>query len=348
MKRIVNKPWWLIAVIVVLLSLVSQSGCGGKETTRDAAQPDWLAGESAEYPHALYLTGQGSGETLELAKQHARADLAKVFEVQISETARDVQIVEMKNDEPTLSQTQFERLIKTQTQQVLSGVEVADTWQDPQTGQYYALVTLNRDKTARALRADIHHLDEVTAHNIQKAQQEIDRLRLAAHAYKAYAAQLERSLLQKKLRIVDPAGVGVPPPVELAKLKTDYEQVLGRIHIIAQSPDEHIQDLVAAGLSQSGFNADPQSPTRYVLKATLEKVPVIHRGGFYWLQAAMNFQLQENNPTAKVRGSDRWDIKVSATDEGLLEKRLKDELSHFSKSKYRDMILKFALLDPKE
>jgi hypothetical protein len=58
--------------------------------------------------------------------------------------------------------------------------------------------------------------------------------------------------------------------------------------------------------------------------------------------------LQENNPTAKVRGSDRWDIKVSATDEGLLEKRLKDELSHFSKSKYRDMILKFALLDPKE
>jgi hypothetical protein len=59
----------------------------------------------------------------------------------------------------------------------------------------------------------------------------------------------------------------------------------------------------------------------------------------------MNFQLQENDQGAKVRGADRWEIKVSATDEGLLEKRLHDELSHFSAGKYRDMILKFALLD---
>jgi hypothetical protein len=229
----------------------------------------------------------------------------------------------------------------------LSGVEVADIWEDPQTRRFHALVTLNRDKTARAVREDIRHLDEATARHIQKAQQEIDRLRIAAHAYKAYVAQLERATLQKKLRIVDPAGVGDPPRWELAKLQADYEQVLGRIHIVAQSPDDYIQDLVNAGLSQSGFNADPQQPTRYLLKATLETVPVIWRGDFYWLQAALNFQLLENNSTAKVRGSDRWEIKVSATDEGLLEKRLHDELSHFNHYQYRDMILKFALVESK-
>ena len=314
-------------------------GCASKEKIQEAAQPDWVVGESAKYPKALYLLGMGSGETVDLAKQHARADLAKVFEVKISETSRDVQIITMQNDTGTTSQSQAERYIDTQATQILSGVEVAETWQDPQTRQYYALVMLNRDKTGRALREDIRHLDEITAQNVQKARQEIDRLRLA------YSAQSQRTAIQKKLRIVDPAGIGVAPPVELAKLKSDYEQVLGRIHIIAQSPDEQIQDLVAAGLAQSGFNADLQRPTRYVLKASLEKVPVIRRGNFYWLQAAMNFQLQENDQGAKVRGADRWEIKVSATDEGLLEKRLHDELSHFSAGKYRDMILKFALLD---
>jgi hypothetical protein len=243
------------------------------------------------------------------------------------------------------SQSQAERYISTHVDQIVSGVEVVDSWQNPQTLRYHALVALNRDKTARALREDIRHLDETTAQHIQKAQQEIDRLRLAAHAYKAYVAQFERSVIQKKLRIVDPAGIGDPPQLELAKLKADFEQVLGRIHIIAQSTDEQVQDLVNAGLSQSGFNADLKQPPRYVLKATLETVPVIRRENFYWLQAAMNFQLQENNKTAKVRGSDRWEIKVSATDEGLVEKRLKDELNHFGKGKYRDMIIKFALLE---
>ncbi len=331
-----------MTIAVVLIT----GGCAGKEKRQESAQPDWILGESTKFPKSLYLTGQGSGETQELAKQYARADLAKIFEVEISETSRDVQIVEMENETST-SQSQAERYISTHVNQILSGVEVADTWQDPQTKRYYALVTLNRDKTARSLREDIRHLDEASAQNIQKARQDIDRLRLAAHAYKAYMAQLERSAIQKKLRIVDPAGVGEPPQLELAKLKADYEQVLARIHIIAQSPDKYVEDLVAAGLSQSGFSADAQGGAGYVLKATLEKVPVIQRGDFYWLQAAMTLQLQENTPAATVRGSDRWEIKVSATDEGLLEKRLNDELNQFNTRKYRDMILKFALADTK-
>ncbi|MCG6970180.1 MAG: LPP20 family lipoprotein [Gammaproteobacteria bacterium] len=333
----------LFLPMIVVVALQA-GGCASNEKIQHTMQPDWVVGESAQYPKTLYLTGQASAETMEMAKQLARAELAKVFEVTISETSRDVHIVEMQGGTMT-SQSQAERYISTHVDQIVSGVEVVDSWQNPQTLRYHALVALNRDKTARALREDIRHLDETTAQHIQKAQQEIDRLRLAAHAYKAYVAQLERSVIQKKLRIVDPAGIGDPPQLELAKLKADFEQVLGRIHIIAQSTDEQVQDLVNAGLSQSGFNADLKQPPRYVLKATLETVPVIRRENFYWLQAAMNFQLQENNKTAKVRGSDRWEIKVSATDEGLVEKRLKDELNHFGKDKYRDMIIKFALLE---
>ncbi|MGD8940515.1 MAG: LPP20 family lipoprotein [Gammaproteobacteria bacterium] len=336
-------PYLMTMTIAVVLVT---GGCASKEKRQETMQPDWVVGESSQYPKSLYLTGQGSGETLELAKQYARADLAKIFEVQISETSRDVQTVEIENDIAT-SQSQAERYISSHVNQILSGVEVAGTWQDPQSRRYYALVALNRDKTARALREDIRHLDEASARNIQKARQEIDRLRLAAHAYNAYVAQLERAAIQKKLRIVDPAGVGDPPQLELAKLKADYEQVLGRIHITAQSPDKTVEDLVAAGLSQSGFSADGQGGSGYILKATLEKVPVIQRGNFYWLQAAMTLQLQENNPAATVRGSDRWDIKVSATDKGLLEKRLNDKLSQFNQRKYRDMILNFALADAK-
>jgi len=338
-----TKPLYFIAALITALVA---GGCATKEKAPPEAQPDWITGESARFPASFYLTGQATGQTLEAAKQGARAELAKTFEVQIDATARDVQIVE-RVDELTSTQLLAERYIETQTRQILSGVEVVDTWHDPDNKQYHALVALDREKSARAMREDIRQLDELTAYNIEKAQEETDRLRLAAHAYKAYTAQLERGLIQRKLRIIDPGGTGIAPPVPLAKLKSDYEEVLGRVHIIAQSPDPDIQDMVAAGLAQSGFNADPQRPTQYVLKTTLETVPVIYREGFYWQQGAMNFQLLENTTAGKVRGSERWDLKVSATEEGLLEKRLKDELSQFNKNRYRDMILKFALQDAK-
>lgn len=334
-------------VIAVFLSLVILlvSSCAGDSKKQQQQQPDWIVGEAEDYPKSLYILGQGSATSLDSAKQRARADLAKVFEVAISETSSEIQKVAIDADQTATAEFKAQRAISTKVNQVLSGAQIAETWRDPQSNEYHALATLDRDSTARALRTDIRHLDDVTANYINKAQQQDDRLRLVDYAYNAYEAQLKRTALQKKLRVVDLSGRGIPAQVELAKLKADYEQVLGRVRIVAYSEDEFIQNLLAAGISQAGFNADSSHPPRYVLSGSLQTTPVIRRDGVYWLNASLDLALKENEKDGSVRGTDRWEVKVSATEEVLLQKRLEDELNHLNKTKLQDMIMGFAQAD---
>ncbi|MHB8763015.1 MAG: hypothetical protein ACYDA8_01525, partial [Deferrisomatales bacterium] len=63
-----------------LLLALAALGCAGAP-----AQPDWVAGTPQQYPAARYLLGRGQGDTPALARDRARADLAKNFRVSVSE-----------------------------------------------------------------------------------------------------------------------------------------------------------------------------------------------------------------------------------------------------------------------
>ena len=45
------------------------------------ARPDWLDGRHPEYPRERYLVGVGDAEALDGARDRARAEIARVFEV---------------------------------------------------------------------------------------------------------------------------------------------------------------------------------------------------------------------------------------------------------------------------
>jgi len=60
------KPWLSIVAAGVLLF-----GCASAPTT-----PDWVNGKSAKYPDNQYLVGRGQADTLDEARNRARADLA--------------------------------------------------------------------------------------------------------------------------------------------------------------------------------------------------------------------------------------------------------------------------------
>jgi hypothetical protein len=64
--------------MIVLIGLVLGVSCA-----KAPVSPDWLTAEPADYPAARYLNGRGQGDAAGVARDRARTDLAKVFEVTV-------------------------------------------------------------------------------------------------------------------------------------------------------------------------------------------------------------------------------------------------------------------------
>src|SRR5690606_36438917 len=69
---------------------VGLAGCASSAVT-----PDWVSGAAGKYPPSRYLVGRGEAEGGEEARDRARADLAKVFEVRVAVESEDEQAFRM-------------------------------------------------------------------------------------------------------------------------------------------------------------------------------------------------------------------------------------------------------------
>jgi len=123
---------------------VSLFGCASAPST-----PDWVNGKSAKYPDNQYLVGRGQADAQEDARNRARADLAKILEVGVSAKSSDVTSFS-SGAEGAKTESQVSRSIVTRTEQIVRGIQIPETWQDPQTKSTYALAVLPRSQAAAA------------------------------------------------------------------------------------------------------------------------------------------------------------------------------------------------------
>jgi len=325
--------------IILIFALITLGACGGKSAVVPGG-PDWLDGTSAKYPNVQYIVGTGQSQSLDDAKNRARAEVAKVFEVAVSEQSQDNLKYVSDANGSELTQ-QVERNTNTRTEKVLSGVEIADTWFDPQTHQHYALAVLSRSRSARALRQQVDELDRATQVHINKARSSGDALDKVANAYAALTTQMERAGVQRSLQVVDNSGRGVPPKWNLAKLSTDLRDQMARIRMTTRvSGPEGFADLVNGALGQTGFLVKEGEVPDFTLSASLALGKPLFRDGWYWVNARMDILL--SNAQARIRGSKRWDIKVSATAEDLAAKRAMDQAAIILQNELRPTLLGFA------
>lgn len=326
-------------LLVLVLFLVAACG-GGGGVKNSTAGPDWVRGGSSKYPNTLYITGVGQAASLADAKNRARADVAKVFEVVIHEqTQSNMQYVSNASGEEISQQVQSS--VSTRTDKVLSGVEIGDTWRDPQSGQYFALAVLNRNHSAHAFRVQIESLDSDTQIRLDKAKKSSDILDKVANDYAALTAQLERSGLQRSLQVVDQSGMGIPPQWELARLSTDLREDMSHIRITtrANGPDGFAEQ-VNGVLGRTGFLVKPGDRPDFTLSATLDMGKPLLRNGWYWINARMEILLSDAQ--ARIRGSKRWNIKESATSEDLAKRRAIDKAVSILQEELRPTLLGFA------
>ena len=326
----------------ILIGGLILSGCGTTVQTR----PDWIDAKSQNYPSDRYLIGRGESDRQSQARDRARADLAKIFQVAVVEQSRDIVKYSsrgMGKDAVQQLESDVSRDIETRTEQVLSGIDIAEIWQEPKTKTYHALAVLDRLQTANRLRQEINQLDDITDQHIAMAQKNPDLITRIGLASRAVESQVKRDSAQRILKIVDRSGIGVIPKHNLGKLVNSRDALVKRMTISPKVSKDDIGglestlagSLAAAGFSHKGKNA------AYVLNTTLETLPIEDKEGWMWVRAGLEINLQDAK-TGESRGSHRWDFKASAQTEASAKKRVKTKIDKLLKSELKDTIISFG------
>lgn len=323
----------LIAGVAALLLAACAIG-----RDRDA-RPDWISGADAGYPASAYLTGIGSADDLAGARDRARADLAKTFRVTVNETSEDTQRYSAhENDSGAGSEysADVRRDLSLRTEQVLEGVTVPQTWQDPQTKRHYALAVLNRAQAASRLRQDVSALDAAAETVMNRARVATDAFTRAQLALAVVENQRRRAALDDMLSAVAPAGGGIAPRWPLAQLEADAATALSRISLRVDGEQPWVA-LLSGQLADSGFTVSPSG--EYIARLDVDE-SASKRSGWHWLRAIA--VLDVTGPDGRSLGQQRWEIKESATDADTARMRMQEAIAQKVADEGRDAILKIV------
>ena len=331
---------FLLLSITVLLSACATTG------KQDNGQPDWIDAQSKHYPPQLYLTGQGMADNLDDAKDRARADLAKQFEVAVQDRSRQQQEYSKQQageeSVESLKQSVSRQLI-TQTTRTMQGIEIADTWNDKEMHKYHALAALSRNKAKQQFEQEITTLDQQTRQRLKQAENETDPLRKTALVQQAINDQLQRSTSQSALQVVDASGRGIPATISLGELLRTRDSLINRIKLLPKTAGAlafQVQPILSGNAANAGFQIGTNEDTDYILLAETKLEPPLKQEGWIWLRGTLELTLRDNdNHEIGIR---RWPVKVSSITTEQAEQRLLNDIDKILKNELREAVLGFS------
>ena len=309
--------------------------------------PDWVNGQSKKYTSALYLSGQGSAPSQDDAKDRARSDLAKQFEVAIREHGQQSQIFtsEQVDGETVQSLDQkITRQLLTYTARTLQGVEIVEQWLDQSRDMHYALAVLSRNKAQHQFEQKLRALDQQSQQRLLQAEAETSELSRAALVQQAIDSQQQRIVVQSSLQVVDLSGYGKPPTLSLSELIRSRDALLKNISIQpAATGDMSIElvKLLSGAIAGAGFSIENTGRADYRLSVRTLLDPVFEDNGWYWLRGTLQINLTDDS--GNDVGVQRWPLKVSSTNIKRSQQRLLSAADKLLKSELRDVLLGFAV-----
>ena len=309
--------------------------------------PDWVNGQSNKYASALYLSGQGSAPSTDDAKDRARSDLAKQFEVAIKEHSQQSQIFTSERADGETIQSldqKITRQLLTYTSRTLQGVEIAEQWRDPGNDTYYALAVLSRNKAQLQFEQNIRILDQQSRQRLLQAEAETSQLRRASLVQQAIYSQQQRIVVHSSLQVVDLSGRGKPPTLSLSELIHSRDALLRDISLQPAANGDMATELVkllSGAIVGSGFDIENSNKADYRLTVRTLLDPVFEDNGWYWLRGTLQINLIDDS--GNNVGVQRWPLKVSSTNIKRSQQRLLSAVDKRLKSELRDVLLGFAL-----
>lgn len=331
----------LPAFTLLVLTLSFLFGCA---TEPVSTTPDWVVGDSAKYSRAEYLIGRGQAASQEEAKDRTRADLAKIFQVAITAESEDVQKFQSAPTGVGQYENQASRRITTRTEKIISGIQIAELWQDPNTKTFHVLAVLPRLQAAASLRQQISQLDEATENHIEQSRKNTDLFLKITAASNALESHQERDALQTSLRVVDITGRGSESKWNSAKLKSNLDELLKRVRIsskVAAGSAPGMEDVLAGALAKAGFMIETGQNSDFVLRAKMELDDLGFKDGWQWQRGVLEINLFEK-AADRTRGTRRWIVKSNAPDKESAIKRAVSQADAILKQELRKAIVEMA------
>lgn len=218
-------------------------------------KPDWVdGGKDLRYAQEKYLYAVGTGPKRDTAESTALANIAKIFEAQVSSASKDYQAA-FTGGGGALEVQSVETLTQVSTKKLLTGVKVVETWSDGK-GQTFAFAVLERGPAAATLREKIAELDKKITSSLEKAAGTEDKVKKVVVLRGAAKDMQERMALNNELRIVSPDGEGVPTENDPGDIAGQLEGAADELNIGVQVSGSNSSDLSQAlteGLAAAGF-----------------------------------------------------------------------------------------------
>lgn len=332
-------------ILVTLMALLL-AACSATPS-RQAQEPEWLNGSSTKFPAALYLSGQGSATELNDAKDRARSDLAKQFEVAVQERSQQTQEYSRSQQQGAVVESldqQVSRNLMSYTSRTLQGVEIGEQWHDKANKRYHVLAVLSRNRTQQQFEQEIDTLDNSTAQRIKQAESATNPLTKAGLIQQAIEAQQQRAAAQSSLQVVDASGRGKPATLSLAELQRSRDAIINSIKLATGASGEfqdELQHQLGSAASAAGFFLSEEGAD-YTLTVTTNIGPPIMQQGWHWLRGTLELSLTDSEGSSA--GVKRWPLKVSSTTMEQARQRLLDETNTILSQELRGAVLGFGIV----
>ena len=253
-------------------------------------KPDWVNGESAQYPSSEYLIGVGYGSDRRSAEDNARSEIAKIFYSKVDSETRIYQEYLQTTSKGRSVQTEsldIEQITEVSTQKVLSGVRISQVYQEIKPDPiFYALAVLDRHQSTARLQHKIHELDRGIQRLLTNAAGEEDVIMKIRYLKESVHKHILREAYNAELRIVSQSGRGIPSPIHFTQIKSQLNALLLKDFLVGLSIKgmraEEIRESLVQGLNQQGFCvSEDLSRANVVVRATIEIKP-LDRGRSEW------------------------------------------------------------------
>jgi hypothetical protein len=321
-----------------------------------AKPPKWVNGADPAYPASTYISGVGVGKDLDSARASARAEISKVLQAKVAQTAVDTQTESSASVGDKRGVSSGTLATKTQTavttESLLEGVVIAQTWTDKKSGATYALALLDKSKTRQALSQQIMDLEERIAQSVNQSKVAATPVEKARSLSTAQRLAVERDILSSRRRVVDPAVIPDVGSAETsASIAASLEEALRRIQFTVDADggeDSRLGEAVTGRINDMGFKVIPAkeaakaSGVVLAIRCTLSLEP-FDRGNPQWtfFMWKGTFEMAEAGAGGKVLASSAPSgtdghikeaaarIKTRESGEAALAQEAQNQIGHY-------------------
>ena len=242
----------------------------GAVRTSQGPRPDWVDGNGADYPRSRFLTGIGVADDQASAMERSRGEISRIFSTQVTMNTM-VNSSEQNSSQQGKNVSSYSQdvvqAVRSTSQKVLEGTEIARTWLDKATGQYYALAVLDRSSAMAAISGKLDDIDTQARPLAAGLSAETEKLAKIKNAMKLNALLKGREKLQADMRVLDPSA-GTKAGFDVNGARDAVQKALTSLEVAVVMPGEvssRVQAALVKTLNTMGIDAKTGGVTADIL-----------------------------------------------------------------------------------